>query len=52
MPKSKQRKNHKQKVQQRNDRNKKQWEIASKKAWEKFEEYKKSKESNNDTKNI
>ena len=47
MAKSRQRKNHKKKVDARNQKIKKEWEIASKKAWEKFEEIKKQNESSN-----
>lgn len=47
MPKSRTRKNHKKKVQVRNNRIKKEWETASKKAWEKYEEEMKKNESQN-----
>lgn len=47
MPKSRTRKDHKKKVKDRNNRIKKEWEIASKKAWERYEEEKKKNESQN-----
>lgn len=48
MPKSRTRKGHKKKVQTRNNKIKKEWEIASKKAWEKYEE-KKNESQNNES---
>ena len=40
MPKSRQRKDHKKKVKQRNDRIKDQYRRATKEAWDKFEKHK------------
>lgn len=48
MPKSRQRKNHKKKVQQRNDRIKSEFKKATKEAWEKFENHKKQQEVDKD----
>jgi hypothetical protein len=46
MPKSRKRKDHKKRVEKRNDKIKKEWERASKEAWKKYEESKKNGESN------
>lgn len=47
MPKSRVRKNHKKKVEQRNNRIKNEFERAQKEAWKKFEEHKLQQSTSN-----
>jgi hypothetical protein len=45
MPKSRKRKDHKKRVEKRNNKIKTEWERASKEAWKKYEETKKNDNS-------